>query len=52
MLLTITTTHNPATDLGYLLHKNPARVHSEEMSFGKVLRILSASYGGALLSAI
>jgi len=25
MLLTITTTHAPATDLGYLLHKNPAR---------------------------
>ena len=23
MLLTITTTHQPATDLGYLLHKNP-----------------------------
>ena len=25
MLLTITTTHQPATDLGYLLYKNPAR---------------------------
>ena len=25
MLLTITTTFRPATDLGYLLHKNPAR---------------------------
>ena len=25
MLLTITTTHTPATDLGFLLHKNPAR---------------------------
>jgi len=36
MLLTITTTHAPATDLGYLLHKNPARVHSLELSFGKV----------------
>jgi hypothetical protein len=35
MLLTITTTQTPATDLGYLLHKNPARVHSLEMSFGK-----------------
>jgi hypothetical protein len=31
MLLTITTTHKPATDLGYLLHKSPFRVHS----FGK-----------------
>src|SRR5580692_1959573 len=35
MLLTITTTHRPATDLGYLLHKNPAKVHSFELSFGK-----------------
>jgi 3' terminal RNA ribose 2'-O-methyltransferase Hen1 len=35
MLLTISTTHQPATDLGYLLHKNPDKVHSFEMSFGK-----------------
>lgn len=35
MLLTITTTHQPATDLGYLLGKNPARVQSFELSFGK-----------------
>ena len=35
MLLTITTTHQPATDLGYLLHKNPERMHSFELSFGK-----------------
>ena len=35
MLLTISSTHQPATDLGYLLHKNPARLHSLELSFGK-----------------
>ena len=35
MLLTITTEHRPATDLGYLLHKNPQNMHSFEMSFGK-----------------
>src|SRR5687767_9924865 len=35
MLLTISTTHQPATDLGYLLHKNPARLHSFPLSFGK-----------------
>ena len=35
MLLTITTTHSPATDLGYLLHKNPSRLHSVDLSFGK-----------------
>ena len=34
MLLTITTTATPATDLGYLLHKNPSRVHRVELSFG------------------
>ena len=35
MLLALTTTHRPATDLGYLLHKNPARLHSFDLSFGK-----------------
>ncbi len=36
MLLTITTNHRPATDLGYLLHKNPARVQSFQQSVGSV----------------
>jgi len=35
MLLTISTTHAPATDLGYLLHKNPGRAQSFELSFGR-----------------
>jgi hypothetical protein len=35
MLLTITTTYQPATDLGYLLHKHPARVQSFSLSFGQ-----------------
>jgi 3' terminal RNA ribose 2'-O-methyltransferase Hen1 len=35
MLLTITTTYQPATDLGYLLHKNPARAQSFSLSFGQ-----------------
>ena len=35
MLLTITNTKSPATDLGYLLHKNPGRLQSFELSFGK-----------------
>ena len=35
MLLTITTTHRPATDLGFLLHKNPARAQSFDLSFGR-----------------
>jgi len=36
MLLTITTTYQPATDLGYLLHKHPERVQSFPLSFGQV----------------
>src|SRR5215471_15501662 len=35
MLLTISYTGKPATDLGYLLHKSPLRVHSFEQVFGK-----------------
>ena len=35
MLLTITTTHSPATDLGYLLHKHPARCQSFKLSVGE-----------------
>jgi 3' terminal RNA ribose 2'-O-methyltransferase Hen1 len=34
MLVTITTTHYPATDLGYLLHKHPDRCQSFPVSFG------------------
>jgi hypothetical protein len=34
MLLTITTTHKPATDLGHLLRKNPARPQTFDLSFG------------------
>ncbi|MEL7141225.1 MAG: 3' terminal RNA ribose 2'-O-methyltransferase Hen1 [Cyanobacteria bacterium J06643_4] len=35
MLLTITTTHRPATDLGYLLHKHPERCQTFPMGFGQ-----------------
>src|SRR6266542_2198147 len=35
VLLTITTTHRPATDLGYLLHKNPAKAQTFDLSVGK-----------------
>src|SRR5437867_4113037 len=36
MLLTITSTAVPATDLGFLLHKNPANVHQVSLPFGDV----------------
>jgi len=35
MILTIATTHRPATDLGYLLHKHPERCQTFPMEFGK-----------------
>ena len=35
MLLTITTTHAPATDMGFLLEKHPAKVHEFELSAGQ-----------------
>jgi 3' terminal RNA ribose 2'-O-methyltransferase Hen1 len=34
MLLSITLTQPPATDLGYLLHKSPGRVHTRSLAFG------------------
>src|SRR6266542_3834338 len=35
VLLTITTTHSPATDLGFLLHKNPGALRSGDLGFGQ-----------------
>jgi 3' terminal RNA ribose 2'-O-methyltransferase Hen1 len=35
MLLTISTTQVPATDLGFLLHKNPDGSHRAELPFGE-----------------
>ena len=37
MLLKIATTYQPATDLGFLLRKNPANVHRADLPFGKSL---------------
>jgi 3' terminal RNA ribose 2'-O-methyltransferase Hen1 len=34
MLLTLTTTHAPATDLGFLLHKHPEKHQTFELPFG------------------
>lgn len=35
MLLSITNENKPATDLGYLLHKNPSRCQAISLTFGK-----------------
>lgn len=37
MILSITTTHTPATDLGYLLQKHPDRVQTFDQHFGKAV---------------
>ena len=37
MYLTFATTHEPATDLGYLLMKNPERLHEKQFAFGKAV---------------
>ena len=37
MLLTITTTHQPATDLGFLLHKHPDKFQTVDLSVGKAI---------------
>lgn len=34
VLLTISTTHRPATDLGFLLHKHPDKVQEFPQSYG------------------
>lgn len=33
-MILISTTHRPATDLGYLLHKHPEKIHSSNLTFG------------------
>ncbi len=35
MLLTISTMHSPATDLGFLLHKHPEKLQSFDATFGQ-----------------
>ena len=34
MLVTLSTTHQPATDLGYLLHKHPDPAQAFELAIG------------------
>jgi hypothetical protein len=36
MLLTISTTHHPTSDLGFMLHKHPDKLQSIDLSIGKV----------------
>jgi 3' terminal RNA ribose 2'-O-methyltransferase Hen1 len=52
MLLTIRTTHRPATDLGFLLHKHPEHVHTREFSFGKATVFYPEASGESCTAAV
>jgi len=43
VLITITNTAHEATDLGFLLHKNPANLHSADLAFGKAYVFYSSA---------
>ena len=43
MLFTLTNNGEMATDLGYLLHKNPANLHSADLTFGKAFVFYSSA---------
>ena len=52
VFLEITTTHQPATDLDFLLHKNPARLHEVELAFGKALLCYPEATGTRCTAAL
>ena len=52
MLLTLSTTHAPATDLGYLLHKHPDKLQSFELSFGRAHVFYLESHAGLCTAAL
>lgn len=52
MLLTIRTTHAPATDLGFLLHKHPARVQARSLPFGRALVFYPEATAEACTAAV
>ena len=52
MLLTIRTTHHPATDLGFLLHKHPEHVHTREFPFGSATVFYPEATNDACTAAV
>jgi 3' terminal RNA ribose 2'-O-methyltransferase Hen1 len=52
MLLTLSTTHAPATDLGYLLHKHPDRVHEASLPFGQAQVVYPEASAGRCTAAL
>lgn len=52
VLLTLTTTHRPATDLGFLLHKHPDRVQQFRQSFGSATVFYPEASGDRCTAAL
>lgn len=52
MLLTLTTTHKPATDLGFLLVKHPDRVHQFVLPYGKATVVFPEASGAKCTAAL
>ncbi|MDF2766144.1 MAG: 3 terminal ribose 2-O-methyltransferase Hen1 [Rhodospirillales bacterium] len=52
MLLTISTTHQPATDLGFLLMKHPDNVHVTELPFGRATVLYPEASAGRCTAAL
>ena len=52
MLLTISTTHSPATDLGYLLHKHPAKAQAFDLAVGTAHVIYPEATGTRCTAAL
>ena len=48
----IRTTHQPATDFGFLLHKHPDRVHTREFPFGNATVFYPEATDDACIAAV
>ena len=46
MYLSVATTARPATDLGFLLHKNPERAQEVSLGFGRALMVYPEASDG------
>ena len=52
MLLTITNTRTPATDLGYLLHKHPDKAQAFSTSYGTAHVLYPEAEAGRCTAAL
>ncbi len=52
MILELNTTHKPATDLGYLLHKHPDKLQTVELSVGNAHVFYSEATEGSCTACL